>query len=116
MDNTFLKSRIETMQTLVNELSNDYDAFSILGKQTKTTYVTLTNDMVNITQPNDDSINHLGFVIKAIHDGINHEVFVDDVMGLTKDDLKAMLMDESTIQSVGLQPMEETKLTFDKQR
>ena len=104
------------MQTLVNELSNDYDAFSILGKQTKTTYVTLTNDMVNITQPNDDSINHLGFVIKAIHDGINHEVFVDDVMGLTKADLKAMLMDESTIQSVGLQPMEETKLTFDKQR
>ncbi len=116
MDNTFLKSRIETMQTLVNELSNDYDSFSILGKQTKTTYVTLTNDMVNITQPNDDSINHLGFVIKAIHDGINHEVFVDDVMGLTKDDLKAMLMDESTIQSVGLQPMEETKLAFDKQR
>ena len=66
MDNTFLKSRIETMQTLVNALYDDYDAFSILGKQTKTTYVTLTNDMVNITQPDDDSINHLGFVIKAI--------------------------------------------------
>lgn len=116
MDNAFLKSRIKKMQSLVNGLTNQYDAFSILGKSTKTTYITMTNAMVNITNPINDMANHVGFVIKAIKDGYNHEVFVDDIESLDCNTLATMLTNTTQVNPVGLTWQNQEPLTMDKQR
>ena len=116
MQNSFLKSRIDKMQSLVDGLTTSYDALSILGKQTKTTYITLTNEMVNIMDPMDDMANHVGFVVKAIKDGLNHEVFVDDIDSLTCDQLKTLLNNSSQFNPVGLNWPQESPLILDKER
>ncbi len=84
MLNKFLKSRIKTAKSLVNELSKSYDYVSVLGSYAKTKRIVSSTKTTGI----DEMDNECGFVIKVYKDGRYSEYSCDDIDGLSVNTVK----------------------------